>query len=665
MEPNSPSRKIEALRNRIRHYDSLYYGQGVSEIPDHEYDTLYRELVELENRHTDLITADSPTQRIGNDLTREFKKVTHSTPMMSIDNTYNEDELTEWIDRCRKAAPDAALSFIGELKIDGVAVALHYREGRLVQGITRGNGSIGDDVTVNIKTIRSIPLSIPDNDSIEIRGEVYMSFASFSRLNNRLIENGEKPMQNPRNTTAGTLKLQDSKIVAERQLSFFAHFLRSDSLQDSHYSNLFHLNKNGIPTVPHSTPLSTTEELLQFCTQWKTDRFSLPYPVDGIVIKVDAIPLQKKLGSTAKSPRWVIAYKYKPETAETIVETIDAQVGRTGVITPIARLQPVFLAGTTIKNATLHNYDEIKRLDLREKDAVTIEKSGEIIPKVLFVAKKKRPHDSAPFCPPTRCPSCDSALDKLEGEVALRCFNASCPAQIFALLQHFVSRNAMNIQHLGPALLEQLLLKRKIANVADIYHLSREDLADLERMGEKSAERVLTAINSSKTNSLDKLINGLGIRMIGAQAAKVLSQRVEDMSDFYALSIEELSSIETIGPTMAQSIRLYFDNETNREVVENLRRCGVNMKGREPAETASDLAGKTFVITGTLNAFTRNEAKEKLEAKGAKVSSSISSKTSYLIAGAQPGSKLKKALQLGVPVIEEEQLLSLFESDAQ
>jgi DNA ligase (NAD+) len=321
----------------------------------------------------------------------------------------------------------------------------------------------------------------------------------------------------------------------------------------------------------------------------------------------------------------------------------------------------VFLAGTTIKNATLHNYDEIKRLDLRERDTVTIEKSGEIIPKVLSVSKEKRPADSVPFAPPSRCPSCGSSLDKLEGEVALRCFNSSCPAQIFALLQHFVSRNAMNIQHLGPALLEQLLSKRKIATIADIYHLSREDLAGLDRMGEKSADRVLASINTSKTNRLDKLLHGLGIRMIGAQAAKILSQKVEDMSDLYTLSIEELSGIDTIGPTMAQSIRLYFDNETNRTVVENLRRCGVNMKGNKPSETASDLAGKTFVITGTLTGFTRNEAKEKLEAKGAKVSSGISGKTSYLVAGAEPGSKLKKARQLGVTVIEENELLSLLE----
>ena len=663
MNAYSPSQKIASLRNQITRYDSLYYGQGISEISDHEYDLLYKQLVSLEEKHPELITPDSPTQRVGNDLTKEFKKVTHSTPMMSIDNTYNADELTEWIERCQKNAADTTLSFIGELKIDGVAIALHYNDGKLVQGVTRGNGTVGDDVTANIKTIRSIPLTINDKNSIEIRGEIYMSFKAFSKLNDRLVENGEKPMQNPRNTTSGTLKLQDSRIVAERQLSFFAHFLHSERHQKSHSDNLCYLQHLGFPTVPFSQPaLSTSNEVLQFCNKWQQARFTLSYPVDGIVIKVNSIATQKQLGATAKSPRWIIAYKYEPETAETIVEKIDAQVGRTGVITPIARLQPVFLAGTTVRNATLHNYDEIKRLSLHENDTVKIEKSGEIIPKVLSVVKEKRPASSSPFTPPTHCPSCGALLGKLEGEVALRCFNSSCSAQLSALLQHFVSRNAMNIQHLGPALVEQLLLKEVIRSIADLYKLTRENLLSLERMGEKSADRVLEAIESSKSNTLDKLLHGLGIRMIGAQAAKVLSQNVEDIADFYTMTVEELSSIDTIGPTMAQSIRMYFDNHENHGMIEKLREYGVNLSGNEPSTGSSELSGKTFVITGTLSRFTRNEAKEKLEARGAKVSSSISKKTSFLVAGAEPGSKVKKAETLGVQIIGDEQFVSLLET---
>lgn len=649
---NTPQQRIEELKKLINQYDAAYYGRGVSIISDQEYDSLYHELEKLETENPQFKSTDSPTQRVGNDLTKEFPKITHNIPMMSIDNTYSEEDLGEWVGKIQRSLPGEKLSFVGELKVDGLAVSLIYENGKLLRGATRGNGAIGDDVTANIRTIKSIPLSVDHKLPFEVRGEVYMTFKAFTALNESIIENGQKPMQNPRNTTAGTLKLQNSKEVAQRNLSFVAYSLLSDSIKTSHYSNLDFLYSKGFPAVIHSQPLDSLQQLIDFCREWEHKRHDLPFPVDGVVIKVDSFLHQNILGTTAKSPRWVIAYKYQPEKAITQVEKIDQNVGRTGVVTPIARLTPVFLAGTTIKNATLHNYDEINRLNLRELDFVEIEKGGEIIPKIVHVIIEKRPPESKEFSPPTHCPSCGSLLGKLENEVALRCFNNSCPAQLRAALEHFVSRSAMDIQHVGPALISNLLENNLVNTVADLYNLTPEKLITLARMGDKSANNVCESIDKSKGNSLDKLIHGLGIRMIGAQSAKVLASSVNDISDLYNKSVDELMHIETIGPTTANSIRIFFDRVENQRLIAQLKEKGVNTKGVLKSKSGP-LSGKTFVLTGTLIHYSREQATEIIESLGGKVSSSVSRKTDYVLAGEDAGSKLKKAESLGIRIIDE------------
>jgi len=657
----SPQDRIKELYPLIRKYDAAYYGRGESLIPDKEYDELYHELVELETNLSNLVEPDSPTRRIGDDLTREFTKVEHSTPMMSIDNTYSEEELLEWIERTGKNIGTDDITFIGELKIDGVACAIRYVNGKLTQAITRGNGTIGDDITSNVRTIRSLPLIVEYQGSFEIRGEIYMTFENFQRLNESLTENGQQPMQNPRNTTAGTVKLLDPREVAKRRLSFATHFLLSESHIQNHSDNLTFLEQQGFPTVIHSEPLISAEKVIQFCNAWNEKRSTVAYPVDGVVIKVNNMQQQTSLGATAKSPRWIIAYKYQPETAETEVLSIDAQVGRTGVITPVARLQPVLLSGSTIRNATLHNYDEIARLDIQVGDIVEIEKSGEIIPKVIrVVSRDKRTADTS-FTPPDTCPSCQSSLIRIEGEVALRCINTSCPAQIFASLNHFVSREAMNIEGLGPAIIEQLIATNLVSTPADLFTLSVEPLADLERMGSKSATNALSAITNAKKNPLHRLIHGLGIRMIGAQSAKILASSVDDILDLAAMTLEELTELDTIGPNMAASVTLYFQQEKNRELINRLRAAGVNCHGEKAlkSETPLPLSGKTYVLTGSLERFARDQARECIETLGGKVSSSVSKKTTAVIAGTDPGSKYTKAQKLGIMIMDEPAFLDM------
>ncbi len=663
----SSHNRIRELYALIRKYDAAYYGRGESLISDKEYDDLYRELTHLENAYPELVEPDSPTRRIGNDLAGEFTKVEHTTPMMSIDNTYSEEELLEWIERTRKNVETKDVTFVGELKIDGVACAIRYVNGKLTQAITRGNGTIGDDITANVRTIRSLPLKVDYSASFEIRGEIYMTFENFQRLNAALVENGQRPMQNPRNTTAGTVKLLDPREVARRKLSFAAHFLLSESHRQRHSDNLAFLNSLGIPTVIHSKPLTSAEAVLRFCNEWREKKNHLSYPVDGIVIKVDSLKLQQALGTTAKSPRWIIAYKYQPETAETTVLSIDAQVGRTGVVTPVARLQPVLLSGSTIRNATLHNYDEIARLDIQIGDRVEIEKSGEIIPKVLRVILRDKRVVDGPFIPPDTCPSCGSSLVRIDGEVALRCINTSCPAQIFASLNHFVSREAMNIEGLGPALIEQLIQKNLVHTPADLFSLTHENLASCERMGEKSAENILRALEKAKANPLHRLVHGLGIRMIGAQASKILADAVENIEELLSFDMDYYERLRregrlnTIGPNMAKSIQLYFQQEKNRELVKSLRAAGVNCHGNAPKTSSGNppLTGKTYVLTGSLQRFTREQARDYIEKLGGRVSSTVSKKTDAVIAGSDPGSKYSKAQKLGIPIIDESAFLEL------
>ncbi|MBN2036507.1 MAG: NAD-dependent DNA ligase LigA [Chitinispirillaceae bacterium] len=651
-------KRLGDLRRMIAAYDAAYYGRGESLVSDKEYDDRYRELERLEKAHPEFDTPDSPTKRIGSDLSGDFPKIRHMTPMMSIENTYSADEVREWITRCEKALPGKQCFFVGELKVDGVALSLAYEKGRLVRAVTRGDGESGDEVTANVRTIRGIPLAVENSEDFEVRGEAYMSFTAFRRLNDRLIENGQKPMQNPRNTTSGTLKLLEPREVAKRSLGFAAHFLIGKKHKKSHAENMAFLARLGFPVVSHSTLLTSANTILDFCDRWEKKRDTLDYPVDGIVIKVDGMDQQAALGATAKAPRWVIAYKYKPQAAVTQVESIDAQVGRTGVITPIARLAPVFLAGTTIRNATLHNYDEIERLSVRINDFVEIEKGGEIIPKVVRVVRDKRPSGTRPFTPPTACPSCGSRLVRLKDEVAVRCVNSSCGAQLLASLEHFVSRSCMDIQGMGPALMEQLVAQGMVRTIADLYTLTKDALAGLERMGEKSADNIVAAIDRSRGNTLDRLIHGLGIRMIGAQAAKVLAQEVEDVKDLFTVSMETLLSIEGFGPNMAQSVRVYFDRPENRALMERLRNYGVNMKGLQK-QAAGAFSGITFVLTGTLEHFTREQASTEIVRRGGKVSSSVSAKTDYVLAGAEAGSKLEKAKKLGVKVISESEFMAM------
>jgi DNA ligase (NAD+) len=652
MTENSKQIKIEELRCKIRTYDQAYYGRGESLVSDKDYDLLYAELVKMEQDNPELVTPESPTQRVGNDLTKEFAKVTHRIPMMSIDNTYSEEEVREWVGRLEKSVGKEMLSFIGELKVDGIAMSLLYENGHFIRAATRGNGTVGDDVTANVKTIRGIPLVVDTKETVEVRGEAYMTFDAFSKLNESIIENGQKPMQNPRNTTSGTLKLQNPSEVAKRNLSFAAYFLLSDAYKATLHNNLAQISSWGFPAVIHSEVLPSADAIIAFCKEWETRRHTLPFPVDGVVIKVNSFTHQELLGTTSKSPRWVIAYKYQPEQAITQLEKIDCFVGRTGVVTPVARLAPVFLAGTTIKNATLHNFDEIARLGLREGDFVEIEKGGEIIPKVVRVIMEKRGADTVEFKLPTQCPSCGSQLVKIEEEVAIRCMNLSCTAQLQASMEHFVGRTAMDIQGLGPAIVTQLIQNGLVKSADDIYKLTKEQLADLERMGEKSAQNIIDAIEKSKSNTLDKLIHGLGIRMIGAQSAKVLAQSVDEITDFYKKTEEELLKIETIGDATAQSLNLFFSRQENRILISNLQSCGVNTKGMEKA-SGGKWSGKTFVLTGTLSKYTRDEAAKIIESHGGKVSGSVSKKTNYVLAGEDAGSKLDKAQALGVAVIDE------------
>jgi DNA ligase (NAD+) len=651
--------RIDTLRQQIRHFDTAYYAHGQSLISDKEYDDLYHELANLEKVHPEYDSPDSPTKRVGNDLTREFAKVEHRIPMMSIDNTYSEDELTDWIERLDKLLEGTRPSYIAELKVDGIALSLVYKNGNLIRAVTRGSGVIGDDVTANVRTIRSIPLSVPSQSSFEVRGEAFMTFRVFQELNERLIENGMKPMQNPRNTTAGTLKLQDPREVASRNLSFSAYSIIDRSEIVTHIDGLTTLLKDDFPVVIHSEALHSRDQIINFVHQWEEKRHSLPFPIDGIVIKVNEFSLREMAGTTAKSPRWVIAYKYQPEQAITCLESIDANVGRTGVVTPIARLSPVHLAGTTIRNATLHNYDEIERLGVRVGDYVQIEKGGEIIPKVLRYIPEKRPADSVPFIPPAQCPSCGSSLEKLGGEVALRCFNNACPAQLSASLQHFVSRSAMDIRKVGPALIDHCIGAGLIRDAADLYSLSLDQLVKIERMAEKSARNVLDSIEQSRHNSLDKLLHGLGIRMIGAQSAKLLAQHVNDISDLFSMSVEELCTIESIGPTMAQSIHYFFEREENRMLIERLRHAGVNMSGNPRVSVDGAFSNKIFVLTGTLSHFTRESAIKEIESRGGKVSSSVSKKTDYVLAGTDPGSKMDKALALNIQIIDEQNFTTM------
>jgi DNA ligase (NAD+) len=663
MDRQSAGKRINELHELLNQYNYEYHVLDKPSVPDSEYDQLLRELIELEDQFPDLKTSDSPSQRVGGAILDAFEKVEHRTPMLSLGNAFNEEDLRDFDRRVRQAIGDD-FSYVCELKIDGLAVSLRYEDGVFVQGATRGDGSIGEDITSNLKTIRSIPLKISEKISFEVRGEAFMPKGSFEALNKIKDEKGEEPFANPRNAAAGSLRQLDPKIAASRNLDLFLYALADvgDTGIDSHSEGLDKLESLGFKTNPERKQCATIEEVIDFVGKWTDQRPNLSYDIDGIVIKVNSLEQQKQLGTTAKSPRWAIAFKFPAEEVVTVLKEIELSVGRTGVVTPTAILEPVRVAGTTVQRASLHNEDLIREKDIKIGDHVVIKKAGDIIPEVVNVLEDKRTGDEQEFHMPTHCPECESDLVRLEGEVALRCINPKCPAQIREGLIHFVSRNAMNIDGLGEKVISQLFREKLIEDVADLYRLEREQLLQLERMGEKSADNLLDAIQASKTNSLEKLLFGLGIRHVGAKAAKTLAQEFGSIDKLMNLGKEELTNVNEIGDKMADAIVAYFENDEVKELIQELKVAGVNLeyKGPKPvaaSEVDSYFAGKTIVLTGKIERLSRNEAKEKIELLGGKVTGSVSKKTDLVIAGEEAGSKLTKANELNIEVWDEDKLM--------
>lgn len=663
MDLQHVEKKINDLRSLLNKYNYEYYVLDNPTVPDAEYDRLYRELASLEGEYPELITPDSPTQRVGGQVLEMFNKVQHESPMLSLGNAFNAEDLRDFDRRVRQAAGDH-ISYVCELKIDGLAISLKYENGLFVQGATRGDGTTGEDITTNLKTIRSIPLKLNDPLTLEVRGEAYMPKRSFEKLNLEKEENGEEPFANPRNAAAGSLRQLDPRIAASRHLDIFLYALANveNIGVESHSGSLDWLDQLGFKTNKERKKCANIEDVISFIDGWVEKRPHLPYEIDGIVVKVDSLAQQNVLGTTAKSPRWAIAYKFPAEEVVTTLLDIELNVGRTGVITPTAILTPVKVAGTTVQRASLHNEDLIREKDIRIGDQVVIKKAGDIIPEVVNVVPERRTGDEQEFRMPEHCPECESELVRLEGEVALRCINPKCPAQIREGLIHFVSRTAMNIDGLGEKVVSQLFAEKLIKDVADLYKLTREQLLALERMGEKSVSNLLAAIEASKSNSLERLIFGIGIRHVGAKAAKTLALEFEHMDRLAAATREELTAINEIGEKMADSIVTFFEQEEARDLIQELKDVGVNMSytGSKPApvsQSDSYFAGKTIVLTGKLAILTRNEAKEKIEALGGNVTGSVSKKTDLVIAGEDAGSKLKKAEELGIAVWNEERLV--------
>lgn len=663
MTKEEAKKEIERLRKEINYHNYRYYVLNDPVISDYEYDMLVKKLKELEEKFPEFITPDSPTQRVGGEPLKIFPTVEHKIPMLSLDNTYSFEELEEFDRRVRKEI--SHFNYLVQLKIDGVAVSLTYENWRLKRGATRGDGIRGDDITQNIKTIRSIPLVLleedPDFKDFEIRGEVYMPKKSFIKLNEERLEKGETPFANPRNAAAGSLKLQDPREVAKRDLDFFAHTVpESPSSQyDSNYKILMRLHELGLKIVPDTRLCKDLKEVKEYIEEWKEKKEELPFEVDGIVIKVDEFSNQKKLGETIKSPRWAVAYKYPAKQASTRIKNIILQVGRTGVITPVAIFEPVQLAGSTISRASLYNEDEIRRKDIRIGDWVLIEKGGDVIPKVVKVIKEKRTGKEQEFKMPETCPVCGSKIVRYPGEVAWRCINIDCPAQLKGRILHFASRQAMDIEGLGEALVNQLVDKGIVKSIADIYELKMEQLIRLERMGPKSAQNLLNAIEKSKKREFARVLYALGIRFVGIHAARLLAERFNSIDDLKSASFDKLASIEGIGPITAKSVIDFFQNPRNVDLIERLKKAGLRMQKEEKTPQELPLLGKNFVFTGALENFTREEASEIVRSLGGRVSSSVSKNTDYVVVGKDPGSKYRKALELGVKIINEDEFMKL------
>ncbi|HEY8227227.1 MAG TPA: NAD-dependent DNA ligase LigA [Pyrinomonadaceae bacterium] len=659
----SAKQEIEKLREEIRRHEELYYVQDSPEISDQDYDQLIEQLQVLEQANPNLITPDSPTQRVGGRPAEGFPEVVHRRPMLSLDNSYNIDELRAFDERCGRLADGRQVQYVAELKIDGLSIALHYDNGLLTRGVTRGDGRIGEEVTQNTRTIRAVPLRLRDaasrlGNSVEVRGEVFIPLDVFERTNAEREEQGESRFANPRNAAAGAIRQLDSRLVARRKLDMFAYDLLVGGQKPfpTHWDSLEWLEAAGFRVNPHKARCDSIDEVIDFANKMEARRDDLGYEIDGLVVKVNSTALQDEFGSTQKAPRWAIAYKYPARQASTKVLSIAVQVGRTGALTPVANLEPVFLAGTTVSRATLHNEDEIKRLGLKIGDWVMIEKSGEIIPKVLSVIKSKRSGDEKPFRAPRNCPVCGGAISRPEGEVVARCVAADCPAQLMGRLLHFASRRAMRIEGLGVALAEQLLDANLVHDVGDLYSLTLEQVAALPRMAKKSATNLLAQIEASKTKDLANLIYALGIRHVGDRTAGILAHHFGSLERLAEASVEELDDIPEIGLTVAESVRDWFDDDGNRKLCDRLRAAGVKTETEKKADGESDerFAGKQFVLTGTLASFTRDEARGLIETRGGRVNSSVSKKTDYVIAGEEAGSKLDKAQALGITVIDEE-----------
>jgi DNA ligase (NAD+) len=654
--------KIEKLREEIRRHDHLYYVLNKPKISDEEYDRLYKKLAELEDANPQLKTPDSPTQRVGGEPLEGFAVVKHLTPMLSMDNTYSAEEIRQFDERVRKGLKGGAVEYVVELKFDGVSISILYENGKWVRGATRGDGEKGDDVSANLKTIRSIPLEFrPDEGKapafMEVRGEVYMTRHGLEAINREKEASGEELFANPRNAAAGSLKLLDPKIVARRRLDMYVWGAGGYGgvKFKTHIELLEYLKKAGFRVNPHFKLCRTIDEVIEYCSSWESKRGRLEFDIDGMVLKVNSFAARESLGVTSKSPRWAIAYKFPAEKALTKVEDIIVQVGRTGAITPVAVLKPVHLSGTTVSRATLHNFDEIGRLDVKVGDHVYVEKSGEIIPKVLSVAKEKRTGREKAFKAPERCPVCRSNLVNIPGEVAVRCENVACPAQIKETIRHFASRNAMDIEGMGESTVDALVEGRLVKDYGDIYHLKFEKVKEMPRMAEKSAQNLMDAIEKSKSNDLNRLIFGLGIRHVGEHAAWVLSGNFGSIEALEKATAEDLTAVGEIGPVMAESIYNFFRNRENLAVLKKLKSAGVRMSQPRAKGPRGKLEGKTIVVTGTLKSFSRSEVEGAIRKAGGNASSSVSKNTSFLVAGEEPGSKLAKAKALGVRVITEEE----------
>jgi DNA ligase (NAD+) len=669
-----PAKRAAELRESIRRHEHLYYVLSKPEISDAEFDRMERELRDIETAHPELITPDSPTQRVGETPLSEFPSFTHREPMLSLENTYSEDEVREFEARIKRQLGETPLSYVAEPKIDGLSLSVTYEEGRLVRAVTRGDGKIGDDVTANARTIRSLPLSLQSQaegraipEMLEVRGEVYLPRSVFVKLNEERVKNDEEPFVNPRNAASGAMKQLDPRQVRERGLELFLYSLARISGEEpkTHSAALALMRSLGLRTNPEIKACASLEEALTQCAALRESRHDLDYDIDGVVIKVDSLSLQRELGSTSKFPRWAIAYKFPAEKAKTRLLQIEVQVGRTGKLTPVAHLDPVFVGGTTVSRATLHNAEEIARKDIRVGDLVVVERGGEVIPKIVEVVTAERKAGTLPFSMPGECPVCGTHVAAIAGEVDLRCPNASCRAQIEERIKHYARRQAMDIEGLGDKLVAALVAAGTLRNIADLYSLEAAALAELDRMGEKSAKNLVDSIAKSREAGLQRLLFGLGIRFVGERAAELLSRRFGSMEALGAASAEEIDAVPEIGDAVVASVREWFEAEQNQELVARLRTAGVRLTAiAGGSEEARTLEGRQFVLTGVLSAMDRNEAKRRIESRGGRVTSSVSSKTDYIVAGDDAGSKLEKGRALGVKILDEAGFLALLSENS-